>query len=503
MANELYGALEITQEATEEEIKRAYYRLVRRYPPEKEPEKFKSIRGAYETLSDAKARRSYDAMQEHGEEITNLLEEAEKHREANNYVKAVRCLKKILVLHPEADAARNTLGLTFLDAGRLDEGIELYRGLTSRVSDTAVYWHNYGHAHKSKAESESKLTCADVERHRLLAQQCFEKAIGLEPYNSAPYMALAEMNWKAGSIPTAIHWAEKAIGADGKTDFQDFEALFFIAIMRFAQGDLLGVEQQGQRIKDLTPEDEDVKKYVAFRFGQLGAVLAENKNFVPAATFLKTARSFDCPSEEFSRVVDSVEILAEAIKSHDRFSQDPEIIPPLRFIGTIILSAEVGEEVQNREALFRSFLHELNSYGATNVLRSIACIRTRYPSIYKLREDLFQNIDQAARRITEQQTSSTSPVYSLGGSSTTPSRGECFIATAAFGSPDELVIDFYRAFRDRGLRTALPGQWLITLYGHLGPPCARFIEPRPWLRWIVRKVLVLLAPLARFLTPRQ
>ena len=48
-----YEVLGLKQGASQEEIKRAYFSLVRQYSPEKDPEKFREIREAYEHLKDA------------------------------------------------------------------------------------------------------------------------------------------------------------------------------------------------------------------------------------------------------------------------------------------------------------------------------------------------------------------------------------------------------------------------------------------------------------------
>lgn len=55
-----YRILKISQKASPEEIKKAYFRLVRKYPPEKEPEKFKTIRQAYEQIKSITARTKTD-----------------------------------------------------------------------------------------------------------------------------------------------------------------------------------------------------------------------------------------------------------------------------------------------------------------------------------------------------------------------------------------------------------------------------------------------------------
>lgn len=49
--NEPYDVLGLEPGASREEITRAYRKLVRRYPPELEPERFARIRRAYELLS--------------------------------------------------------------------------------------------------------------------------------------------------------------------------------------------------------------------------------------------------------------------------------------------------------------------------------------------------------------------------------------------------------------------------------------------------------------------
>lgn len=65
MAKSLYETLEITDSASESEIKKAYRKLARQYHPDvnKDPkaeEKFKEINSAYEILSDKKKKQQYD-----------------------------------------------------------------------------------------------------------------------------------------------------------------------------------------------------------------------------------------------------------------------------------------------------------------------------------------------------------------------------------------------------------------------------------------------------------
>ncbi len=66
---------------------------------------------------------------------------------------------------------------------------------------------------------------------------------------------------------------------------------------------------------------------------------------------------------------------------------------------------------------------------------------------------------------------------------------ECFIATAAYGSPIEPHVRVLREFRDRYLQPTTLGRAFIRFYYRHSPPLAAVIVEHDWLRFLVRMLL--------------
>lgn len=64
MTHKYYDVLGVSQDASKDEIRRAYKRLAVQMHPDKggDPEKFKELASAYEVLSDDEKRNRYDQL---------------------------------------------------------------------------------------------------------------------------------------------------------------------------------------------------------------------------------------------------------------------------------------------------------------------------------------------------------------------------------------------------------------------------------------------------------
>ena len=87
-----YEILELTALASKEDIKGAYFKSVRKYPPDRFEVEFMDIRKAYEILSNEKTRKQYDL-------INNLDSDVkENYRLATTYMEEEKLNKAIKIL---------------------------------------------------------------------------------------------------------------------------------------------------------------------------------------------------------------------------------------------------------------------------------------------------------------------------------------------------------------------------------------------------------------------
>jgi hypothetical protein len=81
-------------------------------------------------------------------------------------------------------------------------------------------------------------------------------------------------------------------------------------------------------------------------------------------------------------------------------------------------------------------------------------------------------------------------IVSNDGSDASGAKRGCFIATAAYGSDLAPEVEILRAFRDTTLLPNPVGQRFVRWYNKLSPRLASWIERRPFVRMIVRMLIL-------------
>jgi len=390
-----YDVLGISANADEDEIKRAYFRGIKAHPPEKDAEGYQRIREAYETLSDRTARKEYDALLEGGDEVRELLDKANDHMANERFEDARSCLKTVIALASEADAAWNLYGICCLHLERYEEALKVFTALMNRAPDVALYAAHAGHSELFLAEESVR--DSEKAKHYRLARAHFEKALALDPGNHHHHLGLARVYSEECRFDEAIAAVWGAIHADESVDLGDLEALFELCWLHIYKHDLTGVGKIADEIEKITPADPEVRRYVAHRFARLSGMLLEVKAFDAAKSAADAALKFDPGDGDLVGLKDYINRVILASNAFDRLVHDSEVIPPIKLLCVVLVTDLTGESMDDRDGQVDRALEAIGGYYGHDVVMSVNRLRTHYSQLYSLNHRLFEAIDHAAK----------------------------------------------------------------------------------------------------------
>jgi tetratricopeptide (TPR) repeat protein len=271
-SNDFYERLEIPRTAVAEEIKRAYQRKLRLYPPERAPEEFKLIREAYETLGNPETRRDYDDRPD--PRAVEMFDRALQSMRAKDYGVAERLLKQVLLLDPDRGFVRNMLGLCYIYQGEDAKAADQFERLIT-LDDAPDSW--FGNA---------AMAALHLEQYDK-AEALYKEAIRRSDGDAAGYYAgIAEVYVARDRYDDARKLLEHAIASDGRVDFDDLRYFTKLLEIGVIQRDMTAVQRELARIERIAT-DEDEQRYLAWKLGLLGVQLVEAQVFefaVPIAS---------------------------------------------------------------------------------------------------------------------------------------------------------------------------------------------------------------------------
>ncbi|MEH1832730.1 MAG: CFI-box-CTERM domain-containing protein [Nostoc sp.] len=355
----------------------------------------------------------------------------------------------------------------------------------------ALYWSNYGYAYKETAESLSE---SDNRRYELYqrARSCFQKSIFLESFNSQHFIAIAQTFLAEENYSEALNWAEKAVGADGKVDFQDFDALFLICIIHLRNNQVEQVTSTAERIIFCLPADEDVRNYVAAKFAIIGTDLVQagakyiNPKILKAALiFMEAAKRFSPGNVEIAKIHQDIAEVVSAFDQYDVLKDDYQIIHGFKRLAAFSIINVLG--VQNydyeRDINFKNIIEEISNSRDSEVLASAQRIKSKYPVIYLLNSEFFARLEKAAIEISRKQ--QYQPQYQPINNSS----DSCFVVTATYGTPYAPEVIKYRYFRDEYLTKNILGRKFISHYYRFAPLAASYIKKHPNVKKLMAFIL--------------
>jgi tetratricopeptide (TPR) repeat protein len=253
-ATDHYQTLGVERNATPAQLKAAYFRLIREFTPENNPQRYFAIAEAYRELSNPEKRAEYDKRKSVPDAVVDLLGEAFEALEEEDHETAIRTLHEVTKRAPEYADGWFFLGRAFDQAERHADA--------TRALLTAL--------DRNPRDARTLLWLGDSERkagNHAAARRHLKEAIVLEPKNSDAFHCLAWSYVDTNEEAEALKIVERGIQADGQIDVQDLP-LFIQKFVILSRQDRW--EDMKQTIRDLNKAvpktDTDARKYCAQQF---------------------------------------------------------------------------------------------------------------------------------------------------------------------------------------------------------------------------------------------
>jgi curved DNA-binding protein CbpA len=380
-----YDVLGVSEDTSQEEIKDAFFDLVREHPPEQNPDAYQQLREAYDVLSDPVSRREYDTMAQHGDEIEALQEEAEAllNQEPPAPQAAIKKLKRATVLGPDISLLRNMLGQAYLMDEQPEEALKQFDEAVDLNPDNEAHHLNRGYALR------------ELERPRE-AEKAFRVVWEDDKGNYAAARgvagALADREWfyKADKVLDETIWADDVL------NFEDFFCYYDKLHLYLAQQKTEALEEALDAITEMVETPED-RQYAAFMLVQTADELQAAGAFGLAHRFGEAAKELDERSVdpevveqvgELRDLEEGVEAIMDSGRYHEAVQQMVAIYYD-QFTGA--MSERQAEEATENLVQGLDNLMQADPDN-TEIKESLRHIRSRHPEAFELNPEFFEAI---------------------------------------------------------------------------------------------------------------
>lgn len=379
-----YSILGIDKNATKEEVKKAYYKLIRKYTPEKNPDEFEKIRKAYEILIDDESREAYDMENKYGNEINEYLDKAQDALESGDFKTAIKYYKKVLIIYPSLDSVRNQLALALAYDNQISESLKQFNKLIEKNPDESLYLSNIANVYLKSEDFK-------------MAEKYFIKAYKLEPTNVKYIIDVEHIYMETDRKERAIEFIESCIKSN-----QNDEELVILCYFRLLRLYIIAdkydkIDKVIIEFKNLIKNQQN-KLFIANKFKELCFELHNAKLYSEICLVLKDIVSL-LDDEDLEEMYKDSCSIDEIFSLYLKMREDKRIIGPL--IGPIhyfIYGSEMDEDEfedavqENLDAIDSYLTYEASQY----VIESINIIKKEYSKLYECRKELYDDIYKIA-----------------------------------------------------------------------------------------------------------
>lgn len=184
--NTYYEILEIDNNVSREDIKKAYFKVMRKYPLEHQRQRLIQVRLAYEVLSNDMTREEYDNLNNMPQDVKIKFNNINDLISGGRYKNAIVKLKELSEIHPEITIIKTLLGIAYLQNKNTGSATNVFEELVSKDDSSSSFNGNLAYAYLLRGWQKKAI-------------KQYKKAIALDVDNIFLTIGLSEAYLKDGN----------------------------------------------------------------------------------------------------------------------------------------------------------------------------------------------------------------------------------------------------------------------------------------------------------------
>ncbi len=370
-----YQILQISEKSTPAEIKKAYFKLVREYPPDRHPDQFMKIREAYEVLSNEQMRKEYDALNSLPDVVRLYYQGGLQAMEEKDPQKAIQCLEAVVKIYPDYNVINSLLGDVYLENNNSGKAIRIFEKLVAREPSNAGYVRRLAYSYSTRGWHHKA-----IERYR--------QALALDEDNLSLWMGLTGSYLETDDITAATKTLHEGLSVSNKKGWDNLTLYFQIIIIDLVTENHEDLNQHLQELKSKALLDQKNKTNTAWFLASIASKLATAGLHELAIDAVETASTLLPDDPEIASITEGISEQSRIDLKMDEVIEDPTIDNNLPRLLDFAINR--CDDTTCLDCQLEEFNLEMEIIMEMDSLRSdLARLKKNYPGLYKLKAEFF------------------------------------------------------------------------------------------------------------------
>ncbi|WP_319001681.1 tetratricopeptide repeat protein [Clostridium estertheticum] len=381
-----YEILELTALASNEDIKRAYFKSVRKYPPDRFEVEFMNIRKAYEILSNEKTRKQYDSINNLDSDVKENYGLARTYMEEEELNKAIKILQKMQKEDSKSLIVKVLLAEVYLKNSNSGKALTVYEELTLEEPENSAFAGYLANAYLNRGWHKKAILA-------------YNKAIELDSDNISLWLGLSEAYVESNEYFNARNVLEKAL--EVVTDIKDNTTIYLELItidMNFEM--FSSIHKPIDKLAELAINNDEIKENITSTLSELASYLMQMEKMEDAKKIIEKAAKILPEDEDVLRIKNEIENYMIYIDDFNKLKENKkvnhEVVSLISF--NVLPNNELGMHDEEEKEAMNYFQEYTVLYNYDIYKSSIKKLEKDYPDLYALKVEFFNKLTNNIER---------------------------------------------------------------------------------------------------------